>query len=98
MAGRVESYIHYDSITKNKGGCLICVICETDFAAKTPNFIAFCQEAAKLAYATDAMYWENVIAEFPQAEVHRKEVEAALKEKIEVARIGILKLHQGGQS
>ena len=50
-AGRIETYIHSDNITPNKGGVLVKVSCQTDFAAKTDEFISFAKRIAKLAYA-----------------------------------------------
>jgi translation elongation factor EF-Ts len=51
MPGRIESYIHSDAITPNKGGCLLKVSCKTDFAAKTPEFIEFCKLVSRLLFA-----------------------------------------------
>lgn len=55
MNGRIETYIHSDSINQNKGGVMVKVSCESDFAAKTPEFIEFCQEVARLCYAVLAV-------------------------------------------
>lgn len=40
--GRVESYIHFNG----KVGVLVEVNCETDFVARTDDFIGFCKEVA----------------------------------------------------
>jgi elongation factor Ts len=40
--GRVESYIHFNG----KMGVLVEVNCETDFVARTGDFISFCKELA----------------------------------------------------
>jgi translation elongation factor EF-Ts len=88
-AGRIESYTHNDSITQNKGGAMVKVACETDFAAKTDEFIAFCVEAAKMAYAAGEESWAAVIEAFPFIEDKRVALEATLKEEIAVTRIAV---------
>lgn len=40
--GRVESYVHHDG----RLAALVEVNCETDFVARTPDFIQFCREVA----------------------------------------------------
>ncbi len=40
--GRVESYIHHDG----RLGALVEVDCETDFVARTPEFVQFCRDVA----------------------------------------------------
>jgi len=40
--GRVECYIHHDG----RLGALVEVNCETDFVARTPEFIQFCRDVA----------------------------------------------------
>jgi len=40
--GRVESYIHHDG----RLGALVEVDCETDFVARTPEFVQFCRDMA----------------------------------------------------
>lgn len=54
MNGRIETYIHNDSLTQGKGGVIVKIGCETDFAAKTPEFIEFCKTTARLCYAIDS--------------------------------------------
>lgn len=53
--GRIQSYLHSDRSTENKGGCMVRVECETDFAARTPEFIQFTQEVAQVAYAVGGL-------------------------------------------
>jgi translation elongation factor EF-Ts len=50
-AGRIETYLHSDGSTQNKGGCMVEVLCQTDFGAKSDEFINFCKLVAKMAYA-----------------------------------------------
>jgi elongation factor Ts len=40
--GRVEAYVHHDG----RMGALVEVDCETDFVARTPDFIQFCKDVA----------------------------------------------------
>jgi len=40
--GRVEAYIHHDG----RLGAIVEVGCETDFVARTPDFIQFCKDVA----------------------------------------------------
>lgn len=40
--GRVESYVHHDG----RLGALVEVDCETDFVARTPEFVQFCRDLA----------------------------------------------------
>lgn len=41
MAGRIEVYVHSDQVTPNKGMGAIEVCSQTDFAARTEEFIEF---------------------------------------------------------
>ena len=92
MVGRIETYIHSDSITPNKGGVLLCVKCDTDFAARTPEFIEFAQLAARRAYASGATQWSEAAELFPDVEEHREALSRKLREKVSVEDIRILKL------
>lgn len=40
--GRIESYIHHDG----RLGALVEVNCESDFVARTPDFVQFCKDVA----------------------------------------------------
>lgn len=92
MPGRVESYIHSDSLTAGKGGCLVRVSCQTDFAARTDDFISFCRQAARQAFAAGAESWDEVSRIFPDAEAARIALEAGIKEKVTIGPICILRL------
>ncbi len=50
--GRVESYIHHDG----RLGALVEVDCETDFVARTPDFLQFCRDVAMHVAATSPRY------------------------------------------
>lgn len=103
-AGRIESYIHSDNITPNKGGVLVRVTCQTDFAARTNEFIAFSKKVAVLAYAfgagaqgtAETYTWGELRGEAGPAgdsvELERQALEARLKETITVEEIVVLVL------
>lgn len=92
MAGRIESYLHSDNTTKNKGGALVEVICQTDFGAKTEEFIQFCKKAAKFAYGAQKGTWSGVTEVFPELEEERAVLAKELKETIAIRKIEILNL------
>ena len=92
MNGRIESYIHSDSITKNKGGALVKVTSDTDFAAKTESMQKFSLKVAKYAYAANSTVWAEIIELFPELEAERVSVAKELREKIEVVEISVMKL------
>lgn len=50
--GRVESYVHHDG----RLAALVEVNCETDFVARTPEFIQFCRDLAMQVAAMDPAY------------------------------------------
>jgi elongation factor Ts len=90
MAGRIESYMHSDMSVPNKGGALVEVNCKTDFAARTNQFVTFAKEVAKMAFASGADTWDNLIGAFPDLEDHRKEVADVIGERITVNRIVVM--------
>ena len=92
MTGRIETYIHSDSITANKGAAIVRVTCQTDFAAKTTDFIVFTKLVANRAYAASADVWQDVVNMFPEMETERTNLENILKEKIEITEAVVLKL------
>lgn len=87
-AGRIETYIHSDKSTENKGVAVVGVYCQTDFAAKTLEFISFCKSVAMFVYAASALdidcTWDAIAEEFPEIESTRRAVEAKLKETITI--------------
>lgn len=92
MAGRIESYTHSDSIQENKGGCLVEVVCDTDFSARTDEFKAFAKKVAMMAYGFGSNDWLHLAGNFPQIEEERAELEKAIREKITVRTIRTVKL------
>ena len=92
MVGRIETYIHSDSITQNKGGAIVKVECETDFAARTSEFVTFARRVAQYAYAADRESWNEITVAFPDIESEWERLSKVLKETISVSEIRILKL------
>lgn len=92
MAGRIEYYLHSDNIQENKGGCLVEVICDTDFSAKTDEFKAFAKWIAMMAYGFSSPNWNHLAANHPHAVEKKAALEAAIREKVTVRRIDILRL------
>ena len=98
-AGRVEQYIHSDSITENKGGVLFLVTCKSDAAANTEEFKAFCRSIGPLVYATtkipaDAFegdtppsFLKRICTAFPETEEVLKDVQSVLKEIVDIAEV-----------
>lgn len=50
--GRVEAYVHHDG----RLGVLVEVNCETDFVARTPDFVQFCRDVAMHVAAMNPRY------------------------------------------
>ena len=90
--GRIETYTHSDASTFNKGGAMVRVISQTDFAARTEEFMSFCRLVARFAYGAQAKTWKDVIHAFPDIEGTRINLEKKLKETITVGDIVILNL------
>lgn len=101
--GRIESYLHSDRITPNKLGVLVKVTSDTDFGAKTPEFISFCQRIAKLAggffQPEDELTWEGLVKavgytgeQTQTLETERAALSKTLKETITIEEIVILRL------
>ena len=69
--GRIESYIHHNG----KLGALVEVNCETDFVARTPEFLQFCRDVAMQVAATNPRYVraEDVPADARLSAEERKE-------------------------
>jgi translation elongation factor EF-Ts len=91
-AGRIETYIHSDATTQNKGGAMVKVTCQTDFAARTAQFIAFSRQVAQRAYGVSATTWQHVVEFWPELAAAKQELEREMKEKIEVEAIALIRL------
>ena len=90
MAGRIETYIHSDKSVPNKGAAMVRVVTQTDFAARTSQFISFTKDVAKMAFASQAATWEDLIAAYPDLEDDRREVADTIREKITIDQITLM--------
>lgn len=84
MPGRIEIYVHSDMLTQNKGGAIVELLCETDFAAKTPEFIEFAKKLAKLIYGYG--HFDHVWDLVPEVRADLHHLQTELKEHIKVGR------------
>lgn len=100
-AGRIEAYVHSDSITENKGAALVKVTADTDFAARTDAFKAFAHDVAMYTFgalghtrmvAAGHDMWNWVILKFPDMEDRRRALERELGESIKVTEFTILRM------
>lgn len=92
MNGRVEIYVHSDSTTKNKGACVVRVLCQSEAGSRTEEFIDFCSKVAMLSYGVNSENWEEVTKEYPSLNETKKELEGILHESVSVDEIKILLL------
>lgn len=89
-ACRIECYTHSDAATPNKGGAMIRITAQTDFATRGDAFQAFARRAARMAYAAQSESWADVAEAFPDLEADRAALAASLRETVEIDRIVIL--------
>jgi translation elongation factor EF-Ts len=93
--GQVQSYIHSTATEPGKGGAIVKVLCQTDFASRTEQFTTFVKQAARLAYGASAAghevtTWTQVREMFPELEEQRKHLSEELGEKILLANLVVL--------
>jgi translation elongation factor EF-Ts len=91
-SGRIESYLHSDAITPNKGGSLVKITCDTDFAARTTEFYLFARSAAKFAYASSAKSWSDIVATYPEMLEQLDKLRTVLGERVEVTDVVVMKI------
>jgi translation elongation factor EF-Ts len=91
-SGRIECYMHSDAITPNKGGAMVRVICDTDFAARTTEFYLFARQVAKFAYASSATCWFDICAAYPEMVTKLAELRVLLGEDVAVTQIVVMKI------
>lgn len=96
MAGRIGVYVHSDSITPDKGACIVVVRTATDFASRTSEVKDFADRVAKLAYGTTAGVtdptWTDVVVAFPDIEQERKDLATLLRETVNVTGMASLQI------
>ena len=89
-ATRIECYLHSDKSTYHKGGALVELHCETDFASKTDEFASFALKVAKFVYGSQKTKWNEIIEIFPELETERNALSLLLKEEISLGEVAIL--------
>lgn len=96
MAGRIGVYVHSDSVSPDKGACIVVVRTMTDFASRTSNVKDFADRVAKLSYGASAGVveptWDDVKAAFPEIEEARQELADTISESVDVAGIAVLQV------
>ena len=90
MAARIGNYIHSDKCTPCKGGCLAKIVCQTDFAAKTPEFSAFANRVAMLAFGFQESDAKKLYEVVPSLHEEIRLLKESLKEKIWITEIVFL--------
>jgi len=58
--GRVETYLHSDNVTQNKGCATVCIVCNSDFAARTDLFVEYAKRMGMMVYACQYAYEDAV--------------------------------------
>jgi translation elongation factor EF-Ts len=87
MAGRIEVYLHSDGTTQNKGGAMVEVTCQTDFGAKSPEFLSFAKFVARMVYGFEAKTWKELIDLVPEAYDKKVALEKEIGEKVTLRQI-----------
>lgn len=90
--GRIEAYIHSDSITQNKGGALVRVTCGSEAGAHTQEFIRFVRSVARFAYAASATCWLDITRAYPNLNDELEQVRNVLREPVNVTMIKVMKI------
>lgn len=75
--GRLESYIH----PGNRIGTIVEINCETDFVARTDDFIKLCKEVALQIAATAPTYVNEEDVPAEQIEEHKREARTRLSDE-----------------
>jgi translation elongation factor EF-Ts len=91
-AGRIAHYSHSDTTYRNKGGAMVRVMCITDFAARTPDFIAFADQVARFAYACSAKNWAEIAHAYPEVVRELNRVRGLLKENINITDVKVMNI------
>ncbi len=90
MAGRVEAYVHSDKAVQNKGACIVEIDCETDFCARTEQFVEFSKKVAKMIYAFNG--WNSAVESMPELKEELKSLSESLGEEITISDYFIINL------
>lgn len=90
--GRIEIYVHSDKTTQNKLAGMVKILCESDAAAKTDEFIDFAKKVAKYCVGFNVTNYLDLTDLFPQIEESRKNLQKLLKEDVRIEQIYIMRL------
>lgn len=92
MNGTVVSYMHHDK----RGGAMVEILTETDFAANSEIVHNFGKWVAMIAYGFDLHSWDYLLHEEKKmnlgAAVKLDELRKEVKEEVKVGRFTILKV------
>lgn len=89
----IECYLHSDSSQKNKGGCLVDVVGETDFVNGDEDFVKFAKRLAMFCYGNSVKDWQTLSEICHWLVKEKEELEAKLKEKITLRRVVMMYPH-----
>jgi translation elongation factor EF-Ts len=92
MNGTVVSYMHHDK----RGGAMVEVFTETDFAANSEIVNAFGKYVAMIAYGFNLQSWEYLLEQDSKLKIganqRLEDLKKEVKEDVRVGRISILKV------
>jgi translation elongation factor EF-Ts len=91
---RVESYIHSDDVTPHKGGAMVSIEAETDFALRADCLVNFVRRVAARAYGYGLADFVALCHEDPQLLDELDAVRKELKEKISIRTVVVF--HSNG--
>jgi hypothetical protein len=87
---RLAQYIHSDRDTPMKGIAVVRIVTRTDFAARTEEAGHFARLLAKFAFAAQSTNWPEIVEAYPVVLRERQNLEATLREPVEISRIVIV--------
>lgn len=83
-AGRVGMYLHQNGL---KGGALVKVTTQTDFAARTDEVAEFCSFLAQRSYGAQSTSTGDLFEMFPEVEAALVELQSKIGEKVVIETI-----------
>jgi translation elongation factor EF-Ts len=90
MYGTVVSYMHHDK----RGGAMVEIITETDFAANSQEIADFGRWVAMIAYGFNLPSWDYFLASEVNLNgtTRLEDLKKVIKENVRVGRITVLKV------
>ena len=83
-AGRIEA------VSDGARAAAAKIVCQTDFGARTPEFVLFCQAVAAAALRHAERQWGTLVACEPDLAVRKAALGSALREQVEVAAVALV--------